>query len=324
MPGLKSLPAALRVLILVVVFIALLLLIITNTPAIVTTTSERFFGFLEGGGSQEPTTEATITTKDEYLSIVEELQTSSEENFRDTEARFSRFDSLTPDDVERMKTNSSDLRSYFDQAEALHPPEEYKDHYELFRTAVADLNQAAELAYSSASNPSSLRKADLDQYRRYRANGISGLQQANEVLSQKSNFTDSSITTIEDVTVAELFGRSKERYINVHAEAKSGEAHPPGIACADLTPTASDAGAQEKSREVDLSPSRNSGVSGTAAFEDTKDGVEARLNVEGLPEGGAEHFVHIHEGASCQDDRDGQGGEIEFPLNSIEVEGSSS
>ena len=83
-------------------------------------------------------------------------------------------------------------------------------------------------------------------------------------------------------------------------------------------------GAQEKSREVDLSPSRNSGVSGTAAFEDTKDGVEARLNVEGLPEGGAEHFVHIHEGASCQDDRDGQGGEIEFPLNSIEVEGSSS
>src|SRR5829696_4499536 len=145
-----------------------------------------------------------------------------------------------------------------------------------------------------------------------------------ELIKAQDDGTGSSITTIEDVTVAELFGRSKERYVNVHAEAKSGEAHPPGIACADLTPTASDAGAQEKSREVDLSPSRNSGVSGTAAFEDTKDGVEARLNVEGLPEGGAEHFVHIHEGASCQDDRDGQGGEIEFPLNSIEVEGSSS
>ncbi len=72
--------------------------------------------------------------------------------------------------------------------------------------------------------------------------------------------------------------------------------------------------AQEKSREVDLSPSRNSGVSGTAAFEDTEDGVEVRLNVEGLPEGDVEHLAHIHEGSSCQDDRNDQGGEIQIPL----------
>src|SRR5829696_9623542 len=141
-----------------------------------------------------------------------------------------------------------------------------------------------------------------------------------ELIKAQDDGTGSSITTIEDVTVAKLFGRSKERYVNVHAEAKSDEAHPPGIACADLTPTASDAGAQEKSREVDLSPSRNSGVSGTAAFEDTKDGVEVGLNVEGLPEGGVEHLAHIHEGASCQDDRNDQGGEIQIPLELIKAQ----
>jgi Cu/Zn superoxide dismutase len=56
--------------------------------------------------------------------------------------------------------------------------------------------------------------------------------------------------------------------------------------------------AQEQSKEVDLTPSRNSGVSGTATFQDTDGGVEVKLNIQGAPEGGVEHLAHIHEGAT--------------------------
>ena len=48
--------------------------------------------------------------------------------------------------------------------------------------------------------------------------------------------TGSATTTIEDVTVDELFGEDKERYILFHAKAEEGGGVPPGIACADLAP----------------------------------------------------------------------------------------
>src|SRR5829696_4459678 len=48
--------------------------------------------------------------------------------------------------------------------------------------------------------------------------------------------TGSATTTIKDVSVAQLFGEDKERFILLHAETKEGEGVPPGIACADLAP----------------------------------------------------------------------------------------
>ena len=54
--------------------------------------------------------------------------------------------------------------------------------------------------------------------------------------------TGSATTTIEDVSVAELFGEDKERFILLHAETKEGEGVPPGIACADLAPLAETGG----------------------------------------------------------------------------------
>jgi hypothetical protein len=52
----------------------------------------------------------------------------------------------------------------------------------------------------------------------------------------KEDGTGSATTTIEDVTVAQLFGEDKERFILLHAKAKEGGGVPPGIACADLAP----------------------------------------------------------------------------------------
>ena len=61
-----------------------------------------------------------------------------------------------------------------------------------------------------------------------------------ETITAQSDGTGSATTTIEDVSVAELFGEDEERFVLLHAEAKKGEGVPPGIACADLVPTAAE------------------------------------------------------------------------------------
>lgn len=82
--------------------------------------------------------------------------------------------------------------------------------------------------------------------------------------------------------------------------------------------------AQTSSETVQLTPSRDSGVSGTATLTDTGSGVEVQLDVEGIPSAeGTEHIAHIHEGATCADDRAGAGAPVEFPLNSVFNEGGA-
>jgi Cu/Zn superoxide dismutase len=63
-----------------------------------------------------------------------------------------------------------------------------------------------------------------------------------KTIAAREDGTGSATTTIEDVTVAELFGEDKERFILLHAETKKGEGVPPGIACADLVRTAANMG----------------------------------------------------------------------------------
>jgi LPXTG-motif cell wall-anchored protein len=57
-----------------------------------------------------------------------------------------------------------------------------------------------------------------------------------ETIVAQEDGTGSATTTIEDVSVSQLFGEDKERFILLHAEAEKGEGVPPGIACADLAP----------------------------------------------------------------------------------------
>jgi Cu/Zn superoxide dismutase len=46
--------------------------------------------------------------------------------------------------------------------------------------------------------------------------------------------TGSATTTLEDVTLDELFGGDQERFILLHAKTKEGQGVPPGISCVDL------------------------------------------------------------------------------------------
>ena len=57
-----------------------------------------------------------------------------------------------------------------------------------------------------------------------------------ETITAQQDGTGSATTTIEDVTVGQLFGEDKERFILFHARTEKGEGVPPGIACADLKP----------------------------------------------------------------------------------------
>src|ERR671913_2499911 len=63
-----------------------------------------------------------------------------------------------------------------------------------------------------------------------------------ETITAQKGGTGSATTTIEDVSVAQLFGEDKERFVLLHAEARKGEGVPPGIACADLAPLADTGG----------------------------------------------------------------------------------
>ena len=74
---------------------------------------------------------------------------------------------------------------------------------------------------------------------------------------------------------------------------------------------------EEKSVELHLTPSRDSGVSGTATLTDVKGGVEVELTTKGLPEAGVEHINHIHGGGTCADDRAGRTAPVTIPLKTI-------
>jgi hypothetical protein len=68
---------------------------------------------------------------------------------------------------------------------------------------------------------------------------------------------------------------------------------------------------------VQLTPSRDSGVSGIATLEDVKDGVEVTLQMQNLPEAGIKHINHIHAGGTCADDRAGRTAPVTIPLKTI-------
>lgn len=77
------------------------------------------------------------------------------------------------------------------------------------------------------------------------------------------------------------------------------------------------------SQTLELTPSRDSGVSGTATLTEVGGQLQVQLNVQGLPEDGVEHIAHIHTDATCTDDRADQGGPVEFPLEDVVAQGNA-
>jgi hypothetical protein len=74
---------------------------------------------------------------------------------------------------------------------------------------------------------------------------------------------------------------------------------------------------EAQSMSVQLTPSRGSGVSGDATFQDVEGGVEVTLQMQNLPEAGIKHINHIHAGGTCADDRAGRTAPVTLPLETI-------
>jgi hypothetical protein len=170
----------------VAVALGALLILITGIPALINRTSERLSGFLDGEQTQQlDTREPTSLQEGEYLNVVEDVQVGSVESFLNINEEFSQFDSITAEDVKDMEANRNTLKGHLNRVNDLDPPEEYKDHYELFRLAIADLDQAAELAYSMSADPTSLTQSGLDEYRLLVNRANSRLQQSNDILDRR-------------------------------------------------------------------------------------------------------------------------------------------
>ena len=74
---------------------------------------------------------------------------------------------------------------------------------------------------------------------------------------------------------------------------------------------------EKKSVQLDLTPSRDSGVSGKATLTDVADGVRVEVRMQDLPEAGIKHINHIHGGGTCADDRAGRTAPVTIPLNTV-------
>jgi hypothetical protein len=73
----------------------------------------------------------------------------------------------------------------------------------------------------------------------------------------------------------------------------------------------------QEAKSVQLTPSRDSGVSGTATLTDVERGVRVTLKMRGLPVPGVKHINHIHGGGTCADDRAGRTAPVTIPLKPV-------
>jgi Cu/Zn superoxide dismutase len=86
---------------------------------------------------------------------------------------------------------------------------------------------------------------------------------------------------------------------------------------ASLTLGGSVVAQEAKTMKLQLTPSRGSGVSGTATITEVGGGVRVELNMRGLPKAGIKHINHFHAGGSCEADRAGNVAPATIPLKTI-------
>jgi hypothetical protein len=120
----------------------------------------------------------------EYVVNVDDIQAKSVETFLDSHDKLLRYDALTADDVEEMQANQDDLQGFAEQVGALNPPQRYKEQYETFRSAIEELHEATQLAYTLVANPTAATKAKFDKYDRRVDEAAGRLQQSNEILGR--------------------------------------------------------------------------------------------------------------------------------------------
>jgi hypothetical protein len=111
--------------------------------------------------------------------------------------------------------------------------------------------------------------------------------------------------------------RRKENIVNGSTLLAAGAVLGGAVLLALLAPGGGALAQETDSMSLQLTPSRDSGVSGTATLTDVEGGVRVELDMRGLPEAGIEHINHFHAGGSCAADRAGNVAPATIPLKTI-------
>jgi hypothetical protein len=127
-----------------------------------------------------------------YVRGVGKIQGNSVGIFLDSHNKLLRYDALTADDVEELQANHAALQAFLDQANDLNAPQKYSEQNEVFLSAINELHEAAQLAYTLAADPTSATQFGFEKYDLHVDKAAAGLKRSNETL-------DRDFKTIEDV-----------------------------------------------------------------------------------------------------------------------------
>ena len=95
-----------------------------------------------------------------------------------------RYDALNAADIEEMQANRNTLQEATEQVANLDPPLRYRDQYKVFRSAINELHQAAQLAHDLGADPISATQSKIDEYERHVNEAAAGLERSNELLGR--------------------------------------------------------------------------------------------------------------------------------------------
>ncbi len=111
---------------------------------------------------EDQQTEADYVSTD-YVSKVGDIQAKVVETFSDSHDRLVPYDALTADDVEKMQANQAALQGFTNQVDDLDPPQKYREHYDVFRSAINELYEATKLAHSLAADHVAVPESGFDE-----------------------------------------------------------------------------------------------------------------------------------------------------------------
>jgi hypothetical protein len=120
----------------------------------------------------------------DYVSEVGRIQQRSVETFLDSHEKLLRYDALTADDIEQMQANQTALKELADQVDALDPPQKYGEQYEVFNSAINELQETAQLAYTLAADPTAATQSGFEEYDRRVNEAAARLERSNEILGR--------------------------------------------------------------------------------------------------------------------------------------------
>jgi len=120
----------------------------------------------------------------DYVSKVGKLQGESVRAFFDSHDKLLRYDALTADDVEQVRASRASLQEFSEQVGDLDPPKKYEEQYEVFRSAIDEMHESAQIAYALAADPTSATQSEFKAYDRHANEAAIRLQRSNELLGR--------------------------------------------------------------------------------------------------------------------------------------------